>query len=713
MPPTGGLTKQFRMAKGYAENGAGFALIAGLAASSAIIAIITTLWGNSLEWNEVLLASLVLLCATLMLTRFVASGAAYGVLNSRNAACELWQRRLDRYILTGAAQGGSVVQQNISNDTTTTSEHNDEASLLTPLAIVTGANSGVGLVTAETLLQCGYKVVMGCRNAKASAEARAAILEGVSERVMSRYREAFDPQYASKAPLAFVEAWRKGKNGSERGERAAEVEGEREEVQRQWQAVRARARTLLQRLPSNIVVVPLDVGDLSSIDGFIKTILLEHEVGRRASFFLGKDRREGDAVVDDGGTLASSVMWENVQVQVEPSCQIAPYQHDGLRLIVNNAGCCHPTFGALPRMLGCIEGLLAVNYVGPTYLTTELLKGIAAIDAKLEAEANAKRGSDAENALPPPSPHLRIINLSSVAHSWGINAEESNVSCSKDNNARRVNPSDAEVEQQRLLLLRTPRLRKILEALSTPDATPANNAILKRFVKNTYGLSKMGAIALTRALAILAAKSNTKKKIDVSGEYQTSTLTSDAKSLNCFTNVSAYALHPGAVRTAVFRSAPRVVQLVIESLGLVVFKTVEEGAATQVMLSLSIEEERVMGKKDVLGDDASWTHGSIFKRTKADDLVKSKHGDDRLFTEVLATLSDPQCGQTLFSDTSLQPANPNAPVGWYYCDKGPVTSSKGGCSSSSECLASAEALSDECMLAMHAWAMERVRRHKS
>ena len=45
------------------------------------------------------------------------------------------------------------------------------------IAVVTGANSGIGKVTAKVLISDGYRVVMICRNREKAEETRAQITQ--------------------------------------------------------------------------------------------------------------------------------------------------------------------------------------------------------------------------------------------------------------------------------------------------------------------------------------------------------------------------------------------------------------------------------------------------------------------------------------------------------------------------------------------------------
>lgn len=55
-----------------------------------------------------------------------------------------------------------------------------EGSLRGKVALVTGANSGIGLVTAQTLLKLGAKVIMGCRDLEKGKKAMKEMLSNVT-----------------------------------------------------------------------------------------------------------------------------------------------------------------------------------------------------------------------------------------------------------------------------------------------------------------------------------------------------------------------------------------------------------------------------------------------------------------------------------------------------------------------------------------------------
>lgn len=390
-------------------------------------------------------AAIGLLLAQMVGIKLIANGDLTPSNRRSAAAMEAWMRRLDAFVYTGAdGSGGAGV-------------------LLTPLAIVTGATSGLGEQSAENLAACGWKVVIACRDMVAAEKARVGIISRAQQRLTKRYWRVTDD------------------------------------------AQKARVLQLLAVVSVNVTVSKLDTNDYDSIRAFAS------EVGE---------------IETQAGT--------EVEVQVKagsvPSIKV---RHDGLRLLLNNAGVFLRSYRQWSS-LG-VQTMFNINYAGPAYLTHLIMRDVIA--------PRLKRQTDEAHTATSVTP-FRTVNLGSCANLWALGSLE------------------PKTHEEAVSMM-----RDILRAVSDPTQTTRNNSLVKG-MGATYGISKLGMIALAHNSA------------------------EEAKANGSDRHITAFAAHPGGVRTPIFRHIKGINRFLFSIFSPIVFKVTKYGASNQTYLSLVLIDEQ-------------------------------------------------------------------------------------------------------------------------
>ena len=265
------------------------------------------------------------------------------------------------------------------------------------------------------------------------------------------------------------------------------------------EAQRQRVAQLIAAVATNVTVSALDVSDYDSIRAFAEeAVSIEATAGQPTE-------------VPNGLGLRT--------------------RHDGLRLLMNNAGLFLPGYRQWSS-LG-VQTMFNINYAGPAYLTFLITRDI--VTPRVQRQQSA--GGD---VVP-----FRTVNLGSCANLWALGI---------------LNPK-THTEAVGMM-------RDILAAAGDPTQVPRNNKLLRGMGSDTYGLSKIGMIAL-------AFNTAAKAKADGVGSH-----------------VTAFSLHPGGVRTLVFRRVKGINRIFFKIFSRIVFKHERWGASNQTYLSLVLIDEQ-------------------------------------------------------------------------------------------------------------------------